>query len=42
MSTQEIIADYPELEDADITTCLLLAAQREHSLVTLLHNVVYH
>jgi uncharacterized protein (DUF433 family) len=35
MSTQEIIDDYPELEDADITACLSFAAQREHSLITL-------
>ena len=35
MSTQEIIDDYPELEDADISACLFFAAQREHSLITL-------
>ena len=35
MTTQEIIEDYPELDDADVTACLLFAAQREHSLITL-------
>ncbi len=35
MSVQDIIEDFPELEQADITACLTFAAQREHKLTTL-------
>ena len=33
MSPQEILADYPELESADIQACLSYAAEREHRLL---------
>ena len=32
MTTQEIIADFPELTDNDIKACLAYAADREHKL----------
>lgn len=35
MSVREIIEDFPEIEEADITACLSFAAQREHNLITL-------
>ncbi|PID34144.1 MAG: hypothetical protein CR976_01835 [Thiotrichales bacterium] len=35
MGVQDIIEDFPELEQADITACLTFAAQREHKLTTL-------
>lgn len=34
MNETEIIEDFPELEPADIRTCLLFAADREHNLYT--------
>jgi uncharacterized protein (DUF433 family) len=34
MSHAEIIADYPELTEADIRACLAYAADRERRLVT--------
>ncbi|MEL6469592.1 MAG: DUF433 domain-containing protein [Cyanobacteria bacterium J06623_4] len=33
MSTTEIIDDFPELTEADITACLEFAADRDHHLV---------
>lgn len=35
MSEAEILADYPELELADIRACLSFAAEREHQVVHL-------
>lgn len=35
MSEAEIIEDFPELEPADIRSCLAFAADREHNLYTL-------
>ena len=35
MSEAEILADYPELELADIRACLAFAAEREHRVVRL-------
>ncbi len=35
MSEAEILADYPELELADIRACLAFAAEREHQVVRL-------
>ncbi len=35
MSRTEIVEDFPELTDDDITACLLFAADREHQLVTI-------
>lgn len=35
MSQTEILADFPELEPEDITSCLGFAANREHNLFTL-------
>jgi len=35
MSETEILADYPELELADIRACLAFAAEREHQVVRL-------
>ena len=35
MSEAEILADYPELELADIRACLSFAAKREHQVVHL-------
>ena len=32
LSRQEILEDFPELEDEDITACLAFAADREHRL----------
>lgn len=32
MSSEEIIADFPELDLADIRACLAFAADREHRL----------
>ena len=32
MSVEEIIADYPELSDAQIRACLAFAADRDHKL----------
>ncbi len=32
MSQAEILEDFPELEPADITACLMYAADREHQL----------
>ena len=34
MSPEQIVADYPELTDADIRACLAYAADRERRLVT--------
>ena len=34
MSHAEIVADYPELTEADIRACLAYAADRERRLVT--------
>ena len=34
MSHQDIIADYPELNDGDIRACLAYAADRERRLLT--------
>ncbi len=34
MSAQQIIADYPELTEADIHACLAYAADRERRLLT--------
>jgi len=33
MSRAEIIEDFPELEQEDITACLMYAANREHQLI---------
>lgn len=33
MSEAEILADYPELELADIRACLAFAAEREHQVI---------
>lgn len=35
LSHQEILEDFPELEEADITACLAFAADREHRLATI-------
>jgi uncharacterized protein (DUF433 family) len=35
MSRNEIIEDFPELTDEDITACLLFAAEREHHCVSI-------
>jgi uncharacterized protein (DUF433 family) len=35
MSRKEIIEDFPELSNDDITACLLFAANREHHLTTI-------
>jgi uncharacterized protein (DUF433 family) len=35
MSEADILADYPELELADIRACLAFAAEREHQVVRL-------
>lgn len=35
MSSQEIIEDFPELTDSDITACLLFAADREHHSISI-------
>lgn len=35
MSEAAILADFPELETADIRACLAFAADREHKLFTL-------
>lgn len=35
MTTEEIIADYPELNTEHIKACLAYAAQREHLSVTI-------
>lgn len=32
MTPQEIIADFPELNEADIKACLAFAADREHKI----------
>ncbi len=34
MTHQEIIEDFPELEELDIKACLSYAAQREHDMVS--------
>ncbi|HEY3638220.1 MAG TPA: DUF433 domain-containing protein [Rhizomicrobium sp.] len=34
-SEEDILADYPELESADIRACLAFAAERERRTVTL-------
>lgn len=34
MTYQEILSDYPELNEADIRACLAYAADRERRLVT--------
>ncbi|CAN5767480.1 DUF433 domain-containing protein [soil metagenome] len=34
MSQEEILADFPELEKADIQACLAFAADRERKLVS--------
>lgn len=36
MSHQEIIDDFPELEEADIAACLHFAANREHVMQALI------
>jgi len=33
LSREQVLDDFPELEDADITACLVFAADREHRLV---------
>lgn len=35
MSRQDIVDDFPELTDDDITACLLFAADRERHLFTI-------
>ncbi len=35
MSSQEIVEDFPELTDSDITACLLFAADREHHSISI-------
>jgi uncharacterized protein (DUF433 family) len=35
MSRSEIIKDFPELTDDDITACLQFAADREHQSLTI-------
>ena len=35
LSHQEILEDFPELEEADIIACLAFAADREHRLATI-------
>jgi uncharacterized protein (DUF433 family) len=35
MSSVEIVADFPELEEADIRACLAFAADRERRLVVM-------
>jgi uncharacterized protein (DUF433 family) len=35
MSSEEIVADFPELEEADIRACLAFAADRERRLVVM-------
>jgi len=35
MSREEIIDDFPELNNDDITACLLFAADRERHIVTI-------
>lgn len=35
MSRNEIIDDFPELNDNDITACLQFAADREHQALTI-------
>lgn len=35
MSRSEIIDDFPELTEEDITACLLFAAEREHHSVSI-------
>jgi len=35
MSQEEILADFPDLTDADIKACLAFAADRERKLATL-------
>jgi uncharacterized protein (DUF433 family) len=35
MNHEEIIEDFPELDDLDIRACLSYAAQREHDMVSL-------
>jgi uncharacterized protein (DUF433 family) len=32
MTAKQIISDYPELNDADISACLSYAADREHKI----------
>ena len=34
MTHQEIIEDFPELDELDIKACLSYAAQREHDMVS--------
>ena len=35
MSSKEVVADFPELEEADIRACLAFAADRERRLVVM-------
>ena len=35
MTQEEILADFPDLEAADIRACLLFAADRERKMVTI-------
>lgn len=35
MSSEEVVADFPELEEADIRACLAFAADRERRLVVM-------
>ena len=35
LTHQEILDDFPELEEGDITACLAFAADREHRLVAI-------
>jgi len=35
MTTEEILKDFPELESADILSCLAFAADREHRIAGL-------
>lgn len=34
MTHQEIVDDFPELDEQDITACLIYAAQREHDMTS--------
>ena len=34
-SSEEVVADFPELEEADIRACLAFAADRERRLVVM-------
>lgn len=36
MTSEQIVADYPELQDTDISACLSYAADREHKIRVIL------